>query len=157
MMNRPESDIHDMRVLTFTSLFPNQRQPLLGIFIYQRLAHLAKRPGNVVEVVAPVPYFPSWIHGTRWSGFGQIPKQERIGDLVVHHPRYPLFPKISMPLQGLLMFLGSFLLVHRLHRRKNFQCIDAYYVYPYGFAVVLLGKLLNRPVIFYAPATYINH
>jgi len=110
----------------------------------------------VVEVVAPVPYFPSWIHGTRWSEFGQIPKEERIGDLVVYHPRYPLLPKISMPLQGLLMFLGSFLLVLRLHKRKNFHCIDVHYVYPDGFAGVLLGKLINRPVIVSARGTDMN-
>lgn len=145
-----------MRILTFTTLFPNAKQPLHGIFVYQRLAHLAKRQGNLVEVVAPVPYFPSWIPSSRWGVFGQVPKQERIGDLVVHHPRYPLLPKISMALQGLLMFLGSFSLVLRLHRRIDFHCIDAHYVYPDGFAGILLGKLLRRPVIVTARGTDIN-
>jgi len=145
-----------MRVLAFTSLFPNSRQPLLGIFVYQRLAHLAKRPGNVVQVVAPVPYFPSWIRWSRWSAFGQIPRQENIGNLVIYHPRYALLPKISMPLQGLLMFLGSFSLVYRLNRRMNFDCIDAHYVYPDGFAAILLGKLVRRPVIVSARGTDMN-
>ncbi len=43
-----------MRILPFTSLFPNQAQPTLGVFIYQRTAHLARRPGMRVEVVAPL-------------------------------------------------------------------------------------------------------
>jgi glycosyltransferase involved in cell wall biosynthesis len=61
-----------------------------------------------------------------------------------------------MPLHGLLMFLGSFLLARRLHRQYHFDCIDAHYVYPDGFAAVLLGKLLRLPVVISARGTDIN-
>jgi glycosyltransferase involved in cell wall biosynthesis len=61
-----------------------------------------------------------------------------------------------MPLHGLLMFLGSFLLVRRLHRQFRFDCIDAHYVYPDGFAAVLLGKLLGLPVVVSARGSDIN-
>ncbi len=145
-----------MRVLTFTSLFPSAVHPLLGIFIYQRVAHFARRPGNVMQVVAPVPYFPSWLRWSRWHAFSRIPRREQIGSLTVYHPRYPLLPKIAMPLHGLLMFLGSVLLVLRLKKRGGFDCIDAHYVYPDGFAAVLLGKLLRVPVIVSARGTDIN-
>ena len=145
-----------MRVLTFTSLFPNAVEPLLGIFVYQRLAHLARRPGNLVQVVAPVPYFPSWLRGSRWQAKAQVPRHEQFGELTVYHPRYPLLPRVSMPLQGLLMFLGSLSLVRRLHRRMHFDCIDAHYVYPDGFAALLLGKWLRLPVVVSARGTDIN-
>jgi teichuronic acid biosynthesis glycosyltransferase TuaC len=145
-----------VRILTFTSLFPNARQPLHGIFIYQRIAHLALRQGCVVRVVAPVPYFPSWLPGERWSSFKGIPGYERIGRLIVYHPRYPLLPKISMPFQGLLMFLGAFRLVQRLQRKMKFDCLDAHYVYPDGFAATLLARLLKLPVIISARGTDIN-
>src|ERR1700693_3955337 len=136
-----------MRILTFTSLFPNAKQEHLGIFVYQRMAHVARRPGVQVEVVAPVPYFPSRLHIRRWKEMSQIPKKETIGNLTVYHPRYLHLPKISLPLQGLHMFLGSFLLVHRLQERMNFDCIDAHYVYPDGFAAALLAKWLKIPMI----------
>ena len=71
---------------------------------------------------------------------------ETIGGLSVHHPRYALLPKISMPLHGLLMFLGCRSTVRRLHDEYQFDCIDAHYVFPDGLAAVLLGKWLGIPV-----------
>src|SRR5262249_6143391 len=73
-----------------------------------------------------------------------------------YHPRYALLPGLLMPLHGLLMFVGSFLLVRRLHRQDRFDCIDAHYVYPDGFAAVLLGKMLGLPAIVSARGTDIN-
>ena len=145
-----------MRVLVFTSLFPSQLCPNHGLFVYQRVAHWARRPGNHVQVMAPVPYFPAWRRWTRWYPFSQIPKREQIGNLTVYHPRYLLLPKVAMPLHGLLMFLGSLPRVWRLKKEAHFDWIDAHYVYPDGFAAVLLGKLLRIPVMLTARGTDIN-
>jgi len=145
-----------MRILTFTSLFPNAVQSWHGIFIYQRVAHLARRPGNSVTVVAPVPYAPSWIPSRRWREMSRIPSQEKFGDLEVFHPRYFLVPKVSMLVHGLAMFRGSNDLVRELHSERKFDCIDAHYVYPDGFAAVLLGRSLGIPVIVSARGTDIS-
>jgi teichuronic acid biosynthesis glycosyltransferase TuaC len=107
-------------------------------------------------VVAPVPYFPSWVRSSRWGKYGQLPNEERVENLSVYHPRYPLLPGLFMPLHGFLMFVGSLLLVRRLHRQFRFDCIDAHYVYPDGFAAVLLGKMLGLPVFVSARGTDIN-
>jgi teichuronic acid biosynthesis glycosyltransferase TuaC len=146
----------NMRILTFTSLFPNAGQPLLGVFVQQRMSHFAKRPGNSVTVVAPVPYFPSWLPSARWKKFARVPGQEIIGGLKVHHPRYLMLPGVSMPLQGYSMFSASLSLVRRLHKETPFDCIDAHYVYPDGFAGVMLGKRLGIPVIVSARGTDMN-
>jgi teichuronic acid biosynthesis glycosyltransferase TuaC len=145
-----------MRILTFTSLFPNAGQPLLGVFVQQRMSHFAKRPGNSVTVVAPVPYFPSWLPSARWKKFGRVPGQENLDGLTVHHPRYLMLPGVSMPLQGYSMFSASLSLVRRLHRETPFDCIDAHYVYPDSFAAVKLGKRLGIPVIVSARGTDMN-
>jgi teichuronic acid biosynthesis glycosyltransferase TuaC len=145
-----------MKILTFTSLFPNRKRPLFGIFIFQRILHLATRPGNLVRVVAPVPYFPSWLPSKHWGTYAQIPRKENFGSLSVSHPRYPLIPGVLMPLHGLLMFLGCLSTVRRLHREFQFDCIDAHYVYPDGFAAVLLGRMLDLPVVLSARGTDIN-
>ncbi len=145
-----------MRVLTFTSLFPNPVQPWHGLFVYQRVAHLARRSGNVVNVVAPVPYFPSWFPAERWRPASRIPSQARISELDVYYPRYFLLPEISMPYHGVLMFAGSRSLVRRLHETMKFDCIDAHYVYPDGFAAVLLGRSLGIPVVVSARGTDIS-
>lgn len=145
-----------MNILTFTSLFPNSSAPNFSVFVYQRVLHVAHRSGNKVTVIAPIPYFPTWSHLPRWRSLGALPEQERVGDLEVHHPRYPLLPKIAMPLHGLLIFIGCFFLVRRLHKEREFDCIDAHYVYPDGFAAALIAKLLGIPVIVSARGSDIN-
>jgi len=144
-----------MKILTFTSLFPNAVQPEFGVFVYQRVAGLSRRAGNQIQVMAPVPYFPSWLPTWRWHLFSEIPKNEIVGTLPAVHPRYLLLPGI-MPLHGFLMFLGCLLEARRLHRRHQFDCIDAHYVYPDGFAGILLGKALGIPVFLSARGTDIN-
>jgi len=145
-----------MRVLTFSSLFPNAVDPAHGIFVFRRASNLARIPGVEAEVIAPVPWAPGGISPARWQRFASVPQNENVGPLRVHHPRYFLVPKVSMPIHGLLMFLRTIGLARRLHRRKGFDCIDAHYVYPDGFAAVLLGKWLRIPVVVWALGTDIN-
>jgi teichuronic acid biosynthesis glycosyltransferase TuaC len=144
-----------MRILTFTSLFPDSTRPNFCIFIYQRMVHVARRPGNTVTVVAPVPYVPFWVPGKKAREYRSIPRQERFGDLKVYHPRYPFIPRISSALHGLLMFVGTCRLVSKLVR-GGVDCIDAHFVYPDGFAAILLGKVLDIPVIVSARGTDMN-
>lgn len=145
-----------MKVLTYTSLFPNAAQPDLGVFIYQRIAHFAAREKNQVIVVAPIPYAPSWISARRWKKWTGIPLVEQRDNLTIYHPAYPMLPMVSLPLQALLMLLGSFRLVRKLHREYRFDIIDAHFVYPDGLAGVLLAKLLKVPVVLSARGTDIN-
>ena len=51
-----------LKILAYSSLFPNIAQPRHGIFLEHRLAHLSCLPGVQVRVVAPVPWFP----GSAW-------------------------------------------------------------------------------------------
>lgn len=145
-----------MRILTFTSLFPNSLAPSSAIFVQQRIAHLAQRSGNQVVVVAPLPYSPSFLSATAKGSLATLPRLETIANLAVHHPRYPLIPKISMPAHALLMFAGCRSMVQALHRERRFDCIDAHYVFPDGVAAVLLGHSLGIPVALTARGTDIH-
>lgn len=145
-----------MRILTFTTLFPSSVNPVHGIFVYQRMAPFARCPGTDVEVISPIPYVPAGIMTRRGREFAQTTKEERVGKFRVHHPRYPLLPKVSMPAHGMLMYLGARRLAMQLSREERFDCIDAHYVYPDGFAAVMLAKLLRTPVVVSARGTDIN-
>ncbi len=151
-----DSKVQAMRVLTYTSLFPNGADPEHGVFIYQRMAHFARRPGNTVNVVAPVPWAPPVITRSERRLFRSIPHEEQIGDLTVLHPRYPLLPGVSMPVHGLLMFLGSQRVVRRLHSRVRFDVVDAHYVYPDGLAAALAARMLRLPFVVSARGTDMN-
>ena len=135
-----------MKILTFTSLFPNSLQPDYAGFVLQRVSHLARRRGNHVEVVAPLPYIPGFLKRTTKGRIASIPSVETIAGSRVRHPRYLLLPKISMPLHALLMYSGCQAVVRALHREHRFDCIDAHYVFPDGVAAVLMGRSLQIPV-----------
>jgi glycosyltransferase involved in cell wall biosynthesis len=120
------------------------------------MAHFARRPGNEVIVVAPIPWVPSGVSAAKYRKVREIPHWEQIEGMTVFHPRYLLVPRISMPLHGLLMFLGSYRLVRKLQREHRFRAIDAHYVYPDGFAATLIGLLLHLPVIVSARGTDMN-
>jgi len=145
-----------MNILTFTQLFPNALQPVSGIFIYQRILHFSRRPGNEVKVVAPVPFIPRWLPSHSREIYKHIPEHEIIGGLAVDYPRYPHLPSVVMSAHGFLMFLGCYRLVAKLHRERRFDCIDSHFIYPDGFAAVLLGKMLGIPVFCSARGTDIT-
>jgi glycosyltransferase involved in cell wall biosynthesis len=144
-----------MKVLVFTSLFPNNMLKRHGVFIKERVTHFAKRDGCEVKVVAPVPFFPPLRINYRWK-YSQVLEFEPLNGLEIYHPRYFMIPKIAMALQGWMMFLGVLRKVREIQDSFDFDLIDAHYMYPDGFAAVLLGKTLRRPVVVSARGSDIN-
>jgi glycosyltransferase involved in cell wall biosynthesis len=143
-----------MRIVSLTSLFPNGLNPVRGVFIKERLRHVARL--HDLRVVAPVPYFPPVRCYQRWDQYTRVPSRERIGPLPVYHPRYVTIPRVGMALYGPLYFLSLYPFLSRLHRRRPFDLLDAHYLYPDGLAAVLLGRALGRPVILSARGTDVN-
>jgi teichuronic acid biosynthesis glycosyltransferase TuaC len=144
-----------MKVLTFTSLYPNNIWPHHGVFVKERMTHVAALKGCEVKVVAPVPYFPPLRINQRWR-FSQVHRQEVIEGLEVYHPRYVMIPKIGMALHGWLMFVSVLPTIRKIRRDFDFDLIDAHYVYPDGFAAILLGRYLHKPVVVSARGSDIN-
>ena len=144
-----------MKVLTFTTLYPNNIWPNHGVFIKERMTHFAKLNGCEVKVVSPVPYFPRIKIGERWK-YSEVARHEKIDGLEVSHPRYFMTPKIGMSLYGLKMFLSVFPAVKEIQKNFNFDIIDAHYVFPDGFAAALMSKYLKKSVVISARGSDIN-
>ncbi len=145
-----------MRILTYSSILPNSLQPTQGIFTFQRLGALARRPNNHVDFIAPIPHSPSWLTTGSRPPYSCIPIQETMDNLRIFHPRYALIPKISMLWHGRLMYLGTHKTVEQLHRENPYDLLDAQYIYPDGYAGVLIAKKLGIPVILSALGTDVN-
>lgn len=124
------------RALVFTTVFPNAAQPLHGLFVAERVTHVAKLAD--VRVVAPVPWYP-WIRR-------RVSQSARLADLQVTHPTFFYIPRVLKALDGLCLFVSSISAVRRLRRDFDFDLIDAHFAYPDGFAAVLLGFLFRCPV-----------
>ncbi|HEX9771842.1 MAG TPA: hypothetical protein VGA44_00130, partial [Steroidobacteraceae bacterium] len=124
-----------LRVLTFSSLFPNSEQPTHGLFVWRRLQQMLAAGGIEATVVAPVPWFPSVRpRFGSYAEFARVARQETLAGIEVHHPRYVVLPKLGMSLAPALMALGVRDCVARLHRARGFDLIDAHYFYPDGVA-----------------------
>ena len=146
----------NMKVLVYTTLFPNHLHPNNAIFIKQRMFHFAKLKDCEIKVVAPVPYCPPWPQLGKWYQNSQIKKYEVMDGIEVFHPRYPLIPKLSMPVHGLSLFLSSLKLLKKINQTFSFDLIDGHYIYPDGFAAVLLGKAMKKPVVLSARGSDIH-
>ncbi len=132
------------RVLVLSSVFPSRARPTYGIFVRERVRHVAGRADTVV--VAPVPWFPlnRWIRGRQYAG---TPWIEHDGGLTVYHPRFFCIPGVGKCLDGMFYFLSLVPFLVWLRRSHRFDVIDAHFSYPDGVAAVLLGKVLRRPVV----------
>lgn len=147
-----------MRILTFSSLFPNRNQPSHGIFVENRLRHLLASGAVEVRVVAPVPWVPAWpkLSGEHAKLVG-VPARETRHGIEILHPRYPVLPKIGMTLAPFLMYVAVLPTIRRLVARGfDFDLIDAHYFYPDGVAAIWLGRYFGKPVTITGRGTDLN-
>jgi teichuronic acid biosynthesis glycosyltransferase TuaC len=138
-----------MKILTFSTLFPNAEKPGHGIFVETRLRHLVASGQVEARVVAPVPWFP--LRHARFGDYAvmaRVARSETRSGIEVLHPRYPALPKIGMNVAPALLAAGARASIARLlDQGYDFDLIDAHYFYPDGVAAVMLGKYFNKPVL----------
>lgn len=147
-----------IKLLTFSTLFPNAERPQHGIFVQTRLRHLVASGEVVARVVAPVPWFP-FRHSRfgNYAHFAKIPHQETQFGIDVTHPRYLLLPKIGMTAAPFLMAQAMKPVLRRIiDDGYDFDVIDAHYFYPDGVTAAMLGRYFNKPVIITARGTDIT-
>jgi glycosyltransferase involved in cell wall biosynthesis len=146
-----------MKILTFSSLYPNAARPAHGIFVETRLRELLASGQVQSTVVAPVPWFP-FTHAAfgAYAAQARAPRAEARNGIEVLHPRFPALPKIGMTLAPFLLYRAVLPLVERLRREHGFDLIDAHYFYPDGVAAAMLGRRLGVPVVITARGTDVN-
>ena len=147
-----------VKILTFTTLYPSAARPQHGIFVETRLRKLVESGAVEAQIMAPVPWFP--FASRRFGGYSayaRVPRREIRHGLLIDHPRYPLLPKIGMA-SAPLALAGAVLpkLRRQIREGADFDLIDAHYFYPDGVAAVLLGRALRRPVVVTARGSDLN-
>ncbi len=138
-----------IRLLTFSTLYPNAARPNHGVFVENRLRHLLASGEATSTVIAPVPYFPS--RDSRfgdWARYAAAPAAEMRHGISVAHPRYPVLPRIGMSVAPYLLYRAMVPVLRRLlDGGARFDAIDAHYFYPDGVAAVWLGRRFGLPVV----------
>lgn len=148
---------HPIRLLVFTSLYPNSAQPRHGIFVEERLRKLIASGKVTATVVAPVPWFP-FKHPRfgAYAVFARVPREEIRHGMRILHPRYPVIPKVGMNVAPDLMYRAVLRTVRRLLAGDAFDLIDAHYLYPDGVVAARLGVAVDKPVVITARGSDVN-
>jgi glycosyltransferase involved in cell wall biosynthesis len=128
-----------LRILSLATVFPSPAFPNHGLFVHERLQHLARRAD--VRVVAPVP----WAQRLRRKLRVDVRAAEDAA-LPVERPTFVYVPRILKATDGAALAASVARAVRRIRRAFDFDVIDAHFGYPEGFAAVLLGRALDRPV-----------
>jgi teichuronic acid biosynthesis glycosyltransferase TuaC len=146
-----------LKIITYTTLFPNSVHPQHGIFVENRLRRIVKTGEVNADVIAPVPWFPfkQDIFG-HYGSLARIAKSEDRFDLSIQHPRYLSIPKVGMHLAPELLFRGTVNRVKRSVEQSGAALIDAHYFYPDGIAAAKIGRALGLPVVISARGSDIN-
>ena len=147
-----------IKILTFSSLYPNAVHPTHGIFVENRLRHLLESGEIEVRVVAPVPWLPiaNPAFG-KYADFAKVPGQEVRHGIEIWHPKYWVVPKIGMGIAPLLMACAARKTVRKIRDQGfDFDLIDAHYFYPDGVAACILANSLDKPFVVTARGTDIN-
>lgn len=138
-----------LRLLTFSTLYPNASQPNHGIFVENRLRHLVASGSAISTVVAPVPWFPS-CHPRfgEWARYAASPNEEVRHGLRVLHPRYAAPPRLGMYTGPWALLRAGRAAMARLRAEGAcFDAIDAHYLYPDGVAAAWLAREARLPLV----------
>jgi len=147
-----------LKILSYTTLYPNAADPSFGVFVENRLRHLVSAGGVDLRVVAPVPWFP--FRSKRFGRYGVLagaPSAETRHGISIVHPRYPTIPRIGMTAAPALLAMATIGIVRRMIRGGfDFDLIDAHYFYPDGVAAAIIGRRLGKPVVITGRGTDLN-
>lgn len=137
-----------LRVLTFSTLYPNAAFPQHGIFVETRLRKLVASGRVEARVVAPSPWFPAWSpFPSAYTPYARIPARETRQGLEIVHPRYLQIPRFGMTLAAFTLAGAAERAMRRVQREGfDFDLIDAHYFYPDGVAAAIAARRLGKPL-----------
>ncbi len=135
-----------LRVLTLSTLFPDETRPTFGVFVERQTLGLAGLPDTEVEVVAPVGLPPGALaRHPRWRSLTALPGTEIWKGLPLHRPRFTALPGLGGLNPGAMVRVLAPLL-GEIRQRFPFDVIDAEFFFPDGPAATRLGEALGVPV-----------
>ncbi len=147
-----------IRILTFSTLYPNAAQPQHGIFVETRLRKLLESGKVEAKVVAPCPWFPAWAKfASSYAHYADIPQRETRMGIDIVHPRYLVVPKIGMTLSPFTLAATATRALRQAQRDGfDFDLIDAHYFYPDGVAAAIVAERLGKPFVVTARGSDLN-
>ncbi len=128
-----------LRILSFTTLFPNPEEPARGIFVRNRLAAIAEHADLVVA--APV-------NAGRNPRVLRAPFRRRDpAGFEVLHPPFAVLPGVLKSWDGTLLHRETAARIRAAIEPGAIDLVDAHYAYPDGAAAARLAEDLGVPFV----------
>jgi glycosyltransferase involved in cell wall biosynthesis len=130
-------------VLILSGMFPDNKRPILGIWVREQALALSKL--IALKVVVPTPFFPPLPFFTQWYAYREIPREEVINGVSIYRPRVMVLPNILSIFSSFSYFFSLWLFFKI--RSLDFDLIHAHRIIPEGVSAILLGKVFKKRVI----------
>ncbi len=147
-----------LRVLSLSTLYPNDLTPNFGVFVERQMQAVMKRGDVDLTMVNPlgVPPFPLSRH-PRYRALSDLPAEELRSGVPVLRPRFRLVPGIGARFNAAAEAGAVLPLARRLHAEQPFDVVDAQFFYPDGPAAARIARALGLPVSIKARGADIHH
>ncbi len=147
-----------LRILSISTLYPNDLQPAFGIFVERQMQAVAKRGDVDLTLINPIglPPFPLSLH-PRYRRVRTVAQQELRSGVKVLRPHFTLLPKVGARLNAGAIVRAVLPIVRRLHAEQPFDLVDAQFFHPDGYAAVRIAAVLGLPVSIKARGADIQH
>ncbi|HTG39249.1 glycosyltransferase [Sphingomonas sp.] len=147
-----------LRVLTLSSLFPDETRPNFGVFVERQTLGLAALPDTEVRVVVPIglPPFPL-SRSPHYAALSRLPVREIWKGLAMRRPRFLNLPATGGRFHPAMLERALVPVLTAIRRDFTFNVIDASFFFPDGVAAVALGRRFDVPVSIKARGADIHH
>ena len=136
-----------LRVLTLSTLFPNQLEPNFGVFVEGQTLRLAAREGVELRVLSAVARPPFPLNQlARYRRLRALPLEESWKGVPVARPRFTTAPGLSGALNPASLYRAARPVLRRMRDAGfAFDVIDAEFFYPDGPAAARLAAEFGVP------------
>lgn len=133
-----------LRILSLSTLYPNDVTPNFGVFVERQMAAVAERGDVDLVMLNPLglPPFPLSLH-SRYRPLRSVARAELRKGVNVIRPRFTLLPGTGGRFNARLEASGVLPLARKLHARAPFDLVDAQFFYPDGPAALRVARALG--------------
>jgi teichuronic acid biosynthesis glycosyltransferase TuaC len=136
-----------LRVLSLSTLYPNDHTPNFGVFVERQMQAVAARGDVDLVMVNPlgVPPFPLWLL-PRYRALTRLAREEQRGGVQVLRPQFRLLPAAAGRNNAANEARAVLPLARRLHAEAPFDVVDAQFFWPDGPAAMRVARALGLPL-----------
>lgn len=138
-----------MKVLVISKMFPDESNPINGIFIKEQIDGMPE--DFEFRVISPRNLFASYLINKYIYRIPNVTMQTKriwsyAPNIKVHYSFLP-YVVLLKPLYGLLFTISIIITFRKIRKDFNPDVIHAHTSYPDGFAASILGRLIKKPVV----------